>query len=435
MKSRYTPRPVLISLIAGVLAVTAVLGWPAWMWFPLAAVVAGALLLDMFVLNVGRRTPDTGRSIAEDGTEFYIEPPYLEMPVNEVPVASGLDGYPLLFSATVRWRTDTDPLKTSHGNPGALAVTSILRRVEECTATEHPSRVDFLCHWLEGQLGQPVQDESGTVMAFATDVRLHLRHEDRRHLDELEELRKSIGSWEQQREHERNRREYLGEDVLQSPGSAVVWWLARHEDEIERATDLIGPLSCLSAAANDLQIPDAFRHLTDRQGARAWSEMPNGLDHPEGVEAPAEHQNERSPDGQPDTHNEPVSALLDKMGLPNGSEERDAFVHRLARMMEASGRPLAAEALRHDLVDGPDNARHGAAENPVAGEGQWAGEAEPYEAQPTHVAVDQVPRKPDTKHGLAAGWWQTAVPDPGVDDPTQTGPHKESQTDSEEREP
>jgi hypothetical protein len=429
-------RPIPISLIAGILAVTAVLGWPEWMWFPLAAVVAGALLLDMFVLNTGRRASGTGQDTAHDDAQLRIEPPYLEMPVIDVPVTSSLDDYPFLFSATVRWRTVTDPLRTSHGNPGALAVTSVLWRVEQCTATEHPSRVDFLCHWLEGQLGQPVQDESGTVTAFATDVQLSLRHEDRQHLEELEDLRRTMGSWERQREHERNRREYLGEDVLQSPGSAVVWWLARHEEEIERATDLIGPLSCLSAVARDQEIPDAFRHLTDRQVSPAGCGTPNGFDHPEEAEAPAHHpeRDERSLDRQPDAHTEPVSALLDRMGLLRGSEERVAFVHRLARMMEASGRPRAAEALRHDLVEEPEDARHGDDERPLVREERQPGVAEPHVAQTDPLTVDQVRQQPDAEQSPAVDWWQTAAPVSGVHDPRPPGQYNGSRVDSEDRE-
>ncbi|MEU9452622.1 hypothetical protein [Streptomyces sp. NPDC048277] len=402
-----------MSFIAGMLAFAALLGWPNWMWFPLTAVVAGSLLLDMYTRD-GRRGIASGEEEAPDTTEFPIEPPYLEIPVLNVPVTSGLDEYPFLFSATVRWRTGMDPLTTSHGNPGALAVASVLRRVEQYTAVEHPSRADFLCHWLDGLLGQPVQDESGTVTAYATDVRLRLRQGDREHLEELEEHRRNVGSWEQQREYERSRREYFGGDVLRSPGSAVVWWLARHEEEIERATDLIGPLSCLSAAANDEEIPDSYRHLIGSRATPAGVEWPNGIDHPQDADPDEarQDQNARPPDGQPKVRHELVSALLETMGIARESEERVAFVHRLARMMEASGRPQAAEYLRHTLVDEDDDARgNDDAVSGSAADGRRHEPEEPWTLRPPELPAQETAQQPNTD-GPQGAWWSTRSSSP-----------------------
>ncbi|MBX9399342.1 hypothetical protein K4749_38775 [Streptomyces sp. TRM72054] len=400
-----------IGFIAGMLAVTALLGWPDWMWFPLTAVVAGSLLLDMYLRNGrGRAAPEDEE--APDITEFSTEPPYLETTVVDVPVPSGLAEYPFLFSSTVRWRTDTDPLVTSHGNPGALAVASVLRRVEQYTEAEHPSRADFLCHWLEGLLGRPVQDETGTVTAYANDVRLHLRKEDRNHLEELEEHRRNIGSWEQQREYERSRRAYFGEDVLRSPGSAVVWWLSRHEDEIERATDLIGPLSCLAAAANDSEIPDPYLHLLGGQASPGSVESPNGLDHPQDTDAAAAHQDPAAPppDGQPQARLEPVSALLDSMGITRGSEERDAFVHRLARMMEVSGRPQAAEHLRGTLVAENVSCNGDSVSEPTRDAPRSEPE-EPSAPRPSEPPAEGL-RQPSHTEGSHGAWWSTQSPPP-----------------------
>ncbi|MGP9017335.1 hypothetical protein ACT1U9_02865 [Streptomyces sp. BR1] len=428
MTSRRVPRLLPLGFIAGMLAVTALLGWPNWIWFPLVAVVAGSLLLDMYARN-GRGRATAGREEAPDTPEFPIEPPYLAIPVIDVPVISGLDEYPFLFTATVRWRTRTDPLTTSHGNPGALAVTSVLRRVEQYTAAEHPSRADFLRHWLEGPLGQPVQDESGTVTAYATDVRLHLRQGDRRHLEEVEEHRRNVGSWEQQREYERSRREYFGEDVLRSPGSAVVWWLSRHEDEIDRATDLIGPLSCLSAAANDEKIPDSYRHLIGGQASPAGAAWPNGIDHARDADAAAAHQDQNAPppDSRPQVRYEPVSALLETMGIARGSEERASFVHRLARMMEASGRPQAAEHLRGTLVDEDDDALKGDAERGPTGDGLRPEPEEPRTPQPSELWPNA-----DSPQGA---WWSTQPPSSNGSAPAPGDSHGSAPADAEEREP
>jgi hypothetical protein len=60
-------------------------------------------------------------------------------------------------------------------------------------------------------------------------------------------VRKAI--WEHQRKYEQNKRAYLGRDVLKDPGSAVVWWLARNDDHVEKTVQAIGLLAQLSSAA------------------------------------------------------------------------------------------------------------------------------------------------------------------------------------------
>ncbi|MEU7321671.1 hypothetical protein ABZ682_14120 [Streptomyces griseoviridis] len=344
------------------LSIAALLGWPVWTWFSLTALAAGSLLLGMYGPDGDGRVV-THEVETENVAEFPIEPPYLSIPVVDVPLPSGLENYPFLFSAMIRWRTRTDPFTTSHGNPGALAVASVLRRAQRYTESEHPNRLDFLSRWLEGLLGQPVHDESDLVTAYATDVHLRLRPEDRQDLDALEGHRRGVGAWERQRDHELDRRAYFGEDVLQSPGSAIVWWLSRHENEIQHAVDLIGPLSCLSAAANDRKIPDGFLHLVGKQ------ELPAGLESPVDVENPDEadtgavgsNQNGRV---RPEMRNEQLSDWLNDMDFHPGSAERTAFVHRIAHIMAASGRPQAAERLRAS-VGGEVGAAHGSGDDSV----------------------------------------------------------------------
>ena len=69
------------------------------------------------------------------------------------------------------------------------------------------------------------------------------------------ELRKHERIWEQERRMEVNMRRYLSEDVLSDTGSAIVWWLARHPDQIEESVQMIGALAQLTAAANSKEIP------------------------------------------------------------------------------------------------------------------------------------------------------------------------------------
>ncbi|MFB7779770.1 hypothetical protein [Streptomyces bauhiniae] len=395
-----------MTLVVATLVAAAAMGWPSWVWFPVIAAVAGALLLDIVVLGPHGTAPG-GEEEADHATgDPSDDAPYVEAPVFDVPVRSAREEYPFLFSATILWRSTPEFDKDAHGNPAGLAVASVLRRVESLTEAEQPERVEFLRHWLEGLVGVPVHDGTGMVMACAVDVRLALRHLDRRHLDEIEELKRSVSSWERRREHERDKRSYLGEDVLRSPGSAVVWWLARHEEEAERAVDLIGPLACLAAAANDQELPDEFRHLARPR------EQSTAYEPPEGVEYSAPFDSAAGGDETPDRPAEPpraanehVSGLLDSMGLARGSEERLAHLHRMVRMAEATGRPKAAEAMREALRREQD--------------GMWADESS--DAHEAHPGTEDDPEagKPH-EDDFAASTVGAQQREPSAGDPTPT---------------
>ncbi|MCX4675595.1 hypothetical protein OG413_09785 [Streptomyces sp. NBC_01433] len=357
MKPHHMTRLLSAGLASAVLTLGAVLGWPIWVWFLLPAIGAGALLIDMRVSSAvregGSAWPEDEEEEAGGFPEPPAESPYLETSVVVVPVRSALEDCPFLFSATVCWRA-AGRNTSAHGNPGALAATAVLERVQRVTEVEHPSRCTFLEQWLEGVLGTPLVDDSALVTAFATDIRLVLRQADREHLEELDGLRKAMGAWESRSQHERNLREYLGGEVLQSPGSAVVWWLARHEDQIERAVEMIAPLTVLSAAANDEVVPEEFRDLLTVRGASFVDEPMSGFDHPEPVDENAvpEAGGDGQRAGRQESPGERVSALLDDLGMAPDSAERAAFTHRLARMFEGVGRSEAAESVRADVRRG-----------------------------------------------------------------------------------
>ncbi|QCW78592.1 hypothetical protein EQG64_18185 [Streptomyces sp. S6] len=292
MSTQHITRLLSAGAVVTALVVGVTLGRPLWMWFLLPALIAGALLIDIRVSRAeGTRPTAPGPDLDESVPEPPAEVPYQETSIVVVPVQSAVEDCPFLFSASVWWRPAGRFGPSAHGNPAALAATSVLQRVESMTLTESPGRCTFLERSLEGVLGTPVLDGSGLVEAFATDIRLVLRPRDREHLEELDGLRKAMGSWESRRQHERNLREYLGEDVLRSPGNAVVWWMARHEDEIERAVDMIAPLTVLSAAANDEEIPEEYRDLFRGRGRPVGGEPMSGFDHPEpgGGQSPSGH--------------------------------------------------------------------------------------------------------------------------------------------------
>ncbi|MYY17719.1 MULTISPECIES: hypothetical protein [unclassified Streptomyces] len=352
MKIHHITRLLSVGLVGAVVAIGAVLTWPVWLWFLLPALIAGALLLDMCVPRSETGRTGNRAESEDDAPEPPVEPPYEETSVVVVPVESAVADCPFLFSATIWWRAvggGSENTTLTHGNPPALAATSVLQRVRWTTSAEHPNRCTFLEHELEGALGIPVPDDTGLVTAYATDVRLVLRQRDREHLEELDGLRKAMGTWESRRTHERNLREYLGEDVLRSPGSAVVWWMARHDEEIERAVEMIAPLTVLSAAANDEEIPEEYRDLFRARTDAATEDPSGGFEHPEPMDGDRWETGNGGPQEQEPSAGTHMAGLLGSLGVSEDSPEWAAAVYRLAQMADKAGQSEVAEDFRARL--------------------------------------------------------------------------------------
>ena len=417
MKIHHVTRSLSAGSLIAVLAIAAVHGWPVWAWFLLPAIGAGVLLIDMRVPRSERGLWASAPEPDQVVPERPAESPYRETLVSSVPVESSVVDCPFLFSATVWWRPADQVEPLSHGNPGALASTSILGRVQQLTYAEHPNRCTFLEHSMESELGQPVLDAEGLVITFATDIRLTLRAKDREHLDELEGLRKAVGTWESRRQHERNVREYLGGDVLQTPGSAVVWWMARHDDQIERAVEMIAPLTVLSATANDEEIPEDYRAMTQPHVGAPGDDPVGGLDHPEPIgdetaatgpsrQAAAEHQH---------SVGDQLTGLLASMGIDEGSVEGAVFLRRLAEMSEAAGRQEAAENIRSRMRA----ERREEAQSRTYGEPDGYMAYTPEEgAQSPRAAGWQVAPDGAVSATDETDWWDRTGPESDAPDPT-----------------
>ncbi|MFD9487538.1 hypothetical protein ACFWBX_26935 [Streptomyces sp. NPDC059991] len=414
MKFHHVTRFLSAGVLITVLAAAAVHGWPIWVWFLLPAICAGVLLIDMRVPRSEREPWASAAEPDEVVPERPAASPYRETSVVSVPVESSVADCPFLFSATVWWRPADQDGPLSHGNPGALASTSVLGRVQRLTSTEHPNRCMFLVHSMESELGQPVLDAEGLVITFATDIRLTLRAKDREHLDELEGLRKAVDTWESRQQHERNVREYLGGDVLQSPGSAVVWWMARHDDQIERAVEMIAPLTVLSAAANDEEIPEDYRTMTQPHAGAPGDDPVGGLDHPEpvGEETAVTGPSHRPAAEYQHSMGDQLTDLLASMGIDEGSVEGAVFLRRLAEMSEAAGRPEAAENIRRRMrAEKQEEAPprdHGEADDCRAEEA-----ARPPRATGWQVAPDGV-----VSEAGEMDWWCRTGPESDGLDPT-----------------
>ncbi|MGW1597682.1 hypothetical protein [Streptomyces sp. NPDC002343] len=340
------------------------LHWSAWLWGFLSMVTAsGSLLLVLTVLSGGRAPADPYESGEPEPPAAPTEQPYQETRVVDAALPSATDGYDFLFSATVWWRPVSDHAVRSGGASPALAVSSVVSRALEVVRREEPGRANFARYLLEGELGVPLRDRSGRVEALATDVTLSLAPADHERLRKLNDLRKDEEIWEYERQHERNKRRYLGDDVLKSTGSAVVWWLARHESEIEKAVDMIGPLAQIAAAAKDEQVPELFRHLlVPPAGARSEATVGGPLWDGPGQGGGTFDREEEV--GVADR----LVLLLAAVGLKPDMDEYTVLVHRVMRSLEAAGLEEAAEEIRKSLFPAPDEDGDGGPEDRPADE-------------------------------------------------------------------
>jgi hypothetical protein len=258
-----------LALFAGVLTTIVVLTLsvlvtgPIWLWVAIMVGANGiAVLVSVQVvhrreqaeLRRQMRAKPEEKAAAEQPAEPEA-PAHVQYPVSAVPLPSSEMDYRFLFSATICWRQTSKTAGVPHASPGDLAVNWILSRARELTLMEKPEDFRVVQHRLAVSLGTALAEPYGQVVAWAVDVSLAVSDEDARRLDRLAELRKHERMWEQERRMEVSMRRYLSEDVLKDTGSAVVWWLARHTDQIEESVQMIGALAQLTVAANSKDIP------------------------------------------------------------------------------------------------------------------------------------------------------------------------------------
>ncbi|MFE7301939.1 hypothetical protein [Streptomyces sp. NPDC057579] len=343
------------------------LHWSAWLWgFMSMVTVSGSLLLVMTVLSGGRASADPYEPEESEPPATPAEPPYQETRVVDAALPSATDGYDFLFSATVWWRPTLDRAEPSSGAAPALAVSSVVSRALEVVHHEEPGRASFARYLLEGELSVPLPDRSGRVKALAADVTLALAPADRERLRKLKDLRKDEELWEYERQHERNKRRYLGDDVLKSAGSAVVWWLARHENEIEKAVDMIGPLAQIAAAANDEEVPELFRHLlVPPVGARSEATVGHPPWDEDGLGGETFDREEEV--GVSDR----LRLLLTAAGLKPDMDGYTVFVHRVMRFLRAAGLGEAADEIRRAFGLAPDEGPEGEPSDEEDTTGPW----------------------------------------------------------------
>ncbi|GAA4613179.1 hypothetical protein [Saccharopolyspora hordei] len=318
----------IVSVIAALIWVVLGLrfGWPTWLWIALVVLtIAGPWVVSWWLLGrVGQKPAPPQQTPVE---EPPAPPQPRELPVPGTLLRTAHPEYRFSFSATVFWYPKPDAPGLPHANPAGLAVDLVLEQAGKLVEETSPEDADLAQHRLNALLGAPRTDATGHVVAWATDVRLTLPDDDAERLRELAAARKDDDVWERRRALERKKRAYFADDVLQSPGSALVWWLARREDsDLDEAVRQISNLRKLTAAAHDRRVPDPD------------SDAPTWI-HPvhsfvvDDVEAGAEHH---------------VFAAIERLA---DGEERAALSHRMADVLAAHGHRELAQQVRDRFGD------------------------------------------------------------------------------------
>ncbi|MGY1434369.1 hypothetical protein [Streptomyces reniochalinae] len=244
----------LVLVIAGL-----ALRWPAWAWGA-AAVAFVTVCLAMRRWAVPPIDPLSQEFTAEP--DRPTDPPERrEETVADVVLPSAAQDYDFRFSATIRWWPEEQPKNSAPFSPAGVAVSAVLDRAREVTEQWQPHRGSVAQHRLSGELAVMRADPEGRVLAMAENVTLTLSEADAVRLRKLATVRKDETLWAHERRYERDRREYLGNDVLHDTGSAVVWWLAKNDDQIRKTVDDLGVLAQLTSAANNQEVPERYAHL------------------------------------------------------------------------------------------------------------------------------------------------------------------------------
>ncbi|MEU2588280.1 hypothetical protein ABZ612_36620 [Streptomyces avermitilis] len=316
---------ILCGLLLTILGLTQ--KWPAYAW-PILTVLLVTVPAAAFKIAAVRRG-----SFPVDVEEHRTAPPVerREHHVIRVALPSYWADYDFLFSATVRWYPLEAPGDDPLLNPAGLAVEAVLNRARAITEEREPGRPTLVQHELSGALSRMRPDPTGHLQAMAEDITLVLREHDQERLDRLAQVRKDKAVWEHQRKYEQSKREYLSEDVLKDTGSAVVWWLAKNDDHVEKTVADIGLLAQLTSAANDTDVPERLRDLTPRPHGE-----PPSPDLLQGQPAPLEPQ---------PTAADHFEAFLNSMGLTDGDVRRTMLAKQIADVITTQDQHETAEDL------------------------------------------------------------------------------------------
>lgn len=281
----------VVVVVSSLLAM--VLSMPGWV-----ATLASTLVLLVLTIVWKQEKPAPAAALAPPAPKPVDREPVFTAPptrtVAGVRLPSASPDYHFSFSAIVQWSPVMSGLR--HADLGSVAVDALLSRAKVLTAAQQPSEEALNQHRLASLLGEPDIDEKGQVRTWATEVRLKLPDADLKHLQNITALQRRAQTLLLERQLEQDKRAYLRDDVLATPGSAVVWWLANNPGEVAQCVDLLGTLTRLSAAANDVPLEALERRWDNEHGPLALV-VPELAGHPDQPVDQADDQDDK-PSGQ-----------------------------------------------------------------------------------------------------------------------------------------
>ncbi|WP_190818284.1 hypothetical protein [Saccharopolyspora pogona] len=369
-KARLRALSLIVAVIWVVLGV--VFSWPLWLWIGLGVVSLLAPSLIAWGLvewNLRERSGKAHELAEEEVVEE--QPPTPEPPrpqqysVQGVPLRSAREDYQFIFSCNVFWRLLPNAPGLPHANPGGLAADMILMEVASLAASTPPAEESRARYRMTSMLGAVRTDPTGRVEVWADGIALSLSEDDAERLRRLAEVRKNEEVWENERSYERNVRAYLGDDVLTSPGSAVIWWLAGprtgEKQRVDEVVEKISNLQKLTSAATMTELPGSavagidFGVPSLSSSSYAFDDQAashTGLPKLPFVVAPQPDENGfGSADTSEGTFDDHAMGLVER--LPE-NPERAMFARRLADLLEAQGHQDTAELVR-ERFDAPLN--------------------------------------------------------------------------------
>ncbi|GAB2734558.1 hypothetical protein GCM10027174_04260 [Salinifilum aidingensis] len=350
-------------------------GWSYWLWGLLAllSLVGPSVVVhgvhEWKLCRPVSRPPQQPQPVSPQPVEVEQQAPppppqppaFQEYRVDGVPFGSAESDYRLHLSCVVRWRPVQEGVVLEHQQPGAWAAECLLLEagpVLELTLPEDCTRAK---HRLASLLGARRTDQTGRMEFHADRISVGLSDGDRSRIDERKQVRKDAQLWSEKSDFERTVRSYLEQEVLDSPGSALVWWLASpRTEEKERVDDAVDKLPNLrylagAAAVRELPEPAVFRSEKE-QDSRAvagdgWSvsepQMFDLVHQPVGNGAAGFVLPEQWTPPEVSEEDSALGPREHTLGLLDAQEkgpERDLFASRLAKALEEYGEEgLAAE--------------------------------------------------------------------------------------------
>lgn len=187
---------------------------------------------------------------------------YGERIIENRPIPSTDPDFGFVFSARVRWRF----VDGREDMASELAIEqSVIARASAVSAEHDLENQETALGELRSELAIPEMESTGAGRAWAKDVVLVVSDEGAKLLAARVELRRERRLRHEKRVLEKDLRSYLQTDAMATPGNAVAWWLAQHDEQTlkERVKEAAELKPILDGLSGIIGTPPATEHPLD----------------------------------------------------------------------------------------------------------------------------------------------------------------------------